>query len=75
MREILLLVAIGVVIGIPAALAGDRFVANMLFGLKGAYPVSLLTAVVVLLTVAVFAGYFLAKRTSRVDPMEALRYE
>jgi ABC-type antimicrobial peptide transport system permease subunit len=75
MREILFMVAIGVAIGIPAVLAGDRLVANMLFGVKSTDPVSLLTAVALLLTVAVFAGYFPARRASRVDPMEALRYE
>jgi predicted permease len=75
MREILSLVAIGVAIGIPAALAGDRLVANMLFGVKSTDPASLLGAVALLLTVAVFAGYFPARRASRVDPMEALRYE
>jgi predicted permease len=75
MREILLLVAIGVAIGIPAAFAGDRFVANMLFGVKSTDPSSLLIAVAFLLTVAAFAGYLPARRASRVDPMEALRYE
>jgi predicted permease len=75
MREILYLVAIGIAIGIPAALAGDRLVANMLFGLKGTDPLSLTVAVVLLLLVASTAGYFPAKRASRVDPMQALRYE
>jgi predicted permease len=74
-REILLLVVIGVAIGIPAAFAGDRFVATMLFGVKSTDPSSLLTAVTLLLTVAVIAGYLPARRASRVDPMEALRYE
>jgi predicted permease len=75
MREILLLVTIGVAIGTPAAFAGDRFVANMLFGVKSTDPSSMLIAVTLLLTVAVFAGYLPARRASRVDPMEALRYE
>jgi ABC-type antimicrobial peptide transport system permease subunit len=70
MRETLFLVAIGVAIGIPAALSGDRLVANMLFGVKSTDPASLLIAVALLLTVAVFAGYVPARRASRVDPME-----
>jgi ABC-type antimicrobial peptide transport system permease subunit len=75
MREITLLVAIGIAIGIPAGLAGDRLVANMLFGVKSTDPAALLTAVALLLTVAVSAGYFPARRASRIDPMEALPYE
>src|SRR5258708_32240123 len=75
MREILLLVAIGIAIGIPAALTGDRLVTNMLFGVKSTDPAALLTAMALLLTVAVSAGYFPARRAARVDPMEALRYE
>ncbi len=75
MREILLLVAIGIAIGVPVALAGDRLVSNMLFGLKGTDPLSLTAAVVLLVVVASTAGYLPAKRASRIDPMEALRYE
>lgn len=75
MREILWMVVIGVAIGVPVALAGDRFVSSMLFGLKATDPLSLLGAVVILLLVAAFAGYLPARRASRVDPMVALRYE
>ena len=75
MREILLLVAIGIAIGIPAAFAGDRLVANMLYGLKGTDPISFTAAVVFLLAIAAIAGYLPARRASRVDPMIALRYE
>jgi predicted permease len=75
MREILLLVALGVVIGVPAALAGNRLISNLLFGLQPADPVSLLAAVGVLFLVAVLAGYLPARRASLVDPMVALRCE
>ncbi|MDE1177158.1 MAG: ABC transporter permease [Edaphobacter sp.] len=75
MREILLMVVIGIAIGIPVAVAGDRLVANMVFGIKGTDPLSLTVAVVLLLLVASMSGYFPAKRASRIDPMEALRYE
>jgi predicted permease len=75
MREILLLVIVGVGIGVPAALAGNRLISNMLFGLRPADPVSLIAAVGTLVVVAVMAGYLPARRASRVEPIVALRYE
>jgi predicted permease len=75
MRETVLLVGIGLAIGIPAALAGGRLVASMLFGLKPADPMTILAALALLLLVAAFAGYLPARRAARVDPMAALRYE
>jgi predicted permease len=75
LREILILVSIGVVIGAPVALAGDRLVSKMLFGLRPSDPVTLVSATVILLIVAAIAGYLPARRASLMDPMVALRYE
>jgi predicted permease len=75
LREILLLVSIGVVIGVPVTLAGDRLVSNMLFGLSPADPLTVVGATVLLLIVAAIAGYLPARRASLIDPMVALRYE
>ncbi len=75
LREVLILVTSGITIGVPVALAGDRLVSNMLFGLKPTDPVTLVSATVVLLMVAALAGYLPARKASRVDPMVALRYE
>jgi predicted permease len=75
LREILVLVSIGVVIGVPVTLAGDRLVSNMLFGLKPTDPLTLVSSTVILLLVAAIAGYLPARRASLVDPMVALRYE
>ena len=70
-----MLVGVGIAIGIPVTLAGDRLVSSMLFGLSGTDPVSLIAAVGILLGVALMAGYLPAQRAARVDPMVALRYE
>jgi predicted permease len=75
MRESLWLVSLGIAIGVPAALAADRLVVSMLFGLRANDPVSLLAGAGVLLAVAALAGYLPARRAAMVDPMVSLRYE
>ena len=75
MRESLWLVALGIAIGAPVALAGDRLISSMLFGLRATDAVSLLAAVGLLLVVAAIAGYLPARRASLIDPMVALRCE
>ena len=75
MREVLRLIGIGVVAGIPAALALMQVVQSQLFGLTGHDPRTLAIATVTLTIVACAAGYIPALRASRLDPMKALRYE
>lgn len=75
MREVGFLVGIGLAVGIPAALAADRLAQSLLFGLKPTDPLTLTVATVLLLAVALFAGYLPARRAMKVDPMVALRYE
>jgi predicted permease len=75
MREIVLLVAVGLAIGVPVALAGSRWAASLLFGLHPSDPGTIAGALMLLLAIAVFAGYLPARRASKVDPMVALRYE
>ncbi|HKW65306.1 MAG TPA: ABC transporter permease [Candidatus Acidoferrum sp.] len=75
MREVLRLIGIGVLAGIPAALALTQVVKSQLFGLTGHDPRTLAIATVALTIVACAAGYIPALRASRLDPMKALRYE
>jgi len=75
MKESLWLVALGIAIGVPAALAGNRLVGSMLYGLQSNDPVNLLGGAGVLFAIAAVAGYLPARRASLVDPMVSLRYE
>ncbi len=75
MRETMLLVVIGVIIGLSAALGVTRLVASLLYGLTPNDPLTISLAGLLLLTVAALAGYLPARRASRVDPMAALRHD
>ena len=75
MREVLLMAVLGLVIGLPAALAGSRLVQSFLFQMKPDDPLALTAAAVALLAAALLAGYGPARRASRVDPWTALRDE
>ena len=74
-REVLMLVTIGLAIGVPAALASDRGVASLLFGVKPSDPFTLIAASLLLLMVGVLAGYIPAWRAAGVDPTRALRHD
>ncbi len=69
------LAAAGVVVGVAAALGLGRLLKSMLYGLQPSDPASLAGAAVLLLGVALLAGWIPAMRASRVEPMEALRHE
>jgi len=75
LRESMLLVAAGVVIGLGLSLAAGRMIASQLFGLEPTDPATMVAAMLVMLAVSVMAGYLPARRAARVDPMVALRYE
>src|SRR5206468_7774361 len=75
MREVLLLVGAGVLVGIPAAIALTQLIRQMLFGLQPNDPTTFITATVISVLVALFAGFIPALRASRVEPTSALRYE
>jgi putative ABC transport system permease protein len=75
LREALWLVAIGVVVGLPLIFAVTRLAATLLFDLSPTDPVSLIAAALLLLGVALLAGFLPSRRATRVDPMIALRCE
>ena len=69
------LVALGVAIGVPAALALTRLLSTSLYGVTPTDPRVLGGAVLSLFLVALAAGAIPAWRASRVNPLVALRYE
>jgi len=68
-------VVLGLLVGLPLALAGGRAIASQLFGVKNYDSVVLGTAILVLLASSMAAALIPARRAARVDPMAALRFE
>jgi predicted permease len=75
LRQVGMMTVIGGVIGIAGAIALGRGAQSLLYELKGWDPVVIAASCVVLTFVALGAGLVPALRASRVDPMQALRYE
>jgi predicted permease len=75
MREVLLLVGSGVVLGVLGAWGLTRLVQNQLYGVTPNDPVTIIGAALTLGIIALLAGYIPARRATRVNPVMALRYE
>ena len=75
MREVLILLSIGLAVGVPSALALGRYVASQLYGIQPHDPSIAIATVGLLSLVSAAAGLIPAHRASRVDPILALRYE
>ncbi len=75
LRETVVLVAIGLIAGVPLVLTAGAYVKSQLFEVASNDPLAITVAMLVLAAAAVIAAYLPARRASGVDPMIALRYE
>jgi putative ABC transport system permease protein len=75
LRQGMKLVLLGVVIGLPASLAAATLLKSMLFGLSATDALTIGTVTALLIGVTLVACYLPARRATRVDPLETLRYE
>lgn len=75
MREVIVLLTIGLAIGIPAAVGLGRYVSAQLYGIQPNDPWIGGATVALLAVVSAVAGLIPAQRASRIDPILALRYE
>jgi predicted permease len=75
MREVSLIVIVGIAIGLLAALGLTRFLQSQLFGLQATDVWAFGGATFLIVLIALLSGYIPAHRAAKVDPMVALRYE
>jgi predicted permease len=75
MKEVIVLVGLGVVIGVPLAVGLSQLIQNQLFGLAPHDPLTLISATLALAGISCLAGFIPALRASRIAPTQALRYE
>ena len=75
LRESMIMVGVGVVLGLAAAVAAGRLLTAILFGLSPTDVWTIAAAIALMIGVSLAAGYLPARRASRVDPMVALRLD
>ncbi len=75
MKEVLILLVVGLAVGVPSAIALGRYVSSQLYGIQPNDPWIAAATVILLSVVSAAAGMIPARRASQVDPILALRYE
>jgi ABC-type antimicrobial peptide transport system permease subunit len=75
MKDVALVVGVGLALGLVASLAVTRYIASFLYGVTATDARTLAAAIILFGAVAAAAGYLPARRASRLDPMNALREE
>jgi predicted permease len=75
LRDSIVLIAVGLLLGLPMALGGMRWIKSFLFGVETADPLALAAAAFLIVILALLAAYLPAQRATKIDPMLALRHE
>jgi predicted permease len=71
----LVMILIGLALGLAGSLLLARYLANLLYGVRPADPLTIICVALLLIFVALGACYVPARRAAAVDPLVALRYE
>ncbi len=75
LRQGLMLALAGIGIGVALAFGAARLLSSLLYGVSSTDPAAFLVAAALLFTFALAASLIPARRATKIDPMEALRYE
>jgi putative ABC transport system permease protein len=75
LRDIVVLLAVGMALGLVASLAAGRLVTSLLYGVRSNEPAQLAATAIILAAATALAAYLPARRAARLDPVAALREE
>jgi predicted permease len=75
LRDVCVLTAVGLAIGIPLALMGSKYVKVFLYGIRPDDPWAIAASVAILVAAGLLAGFVPASRAARIDPLSAIRCE
>ena len=73
LRDVCLMAAAGLAVGVPFVLVGSRYVKSFLYGVAPNDPAAIALAVTLLLGAGLLAGFIPARRASVSDPLGAIR--
>jgi ABC-type antimicrobial peptide transport system permease subunit len=75
LKESLRVTAIGVLIGVPVAIAGSHLIDSLLFGVASSDPITLIASTAILGVTALLAAWLPSRRAARINPSRTLKYE
>lgn len=75
LRDLTLVLLVGLCLGLAVALGATRWLQNFLFGVKPLDPIALTGSLLLIGVIALLAAFMPARRAAKIDPMRALRHE